>query len=177
MFDQRPARPSLLGLGRVLYNSGMARETRTITVNRKAYHDYTIGDTYEAGMVLMGSEIKSIREGRVNLRDAYAKVENGELWLFNSHVSPYDAASYTGHEPGRKRKLLLHRKELREIEALTKQKSLTIVPLRLYIKSGVAKVALGVARGKRQYDKRETIARRDVERELDRVVKERRHRS
>jgi SsrA-binding protein len=161
----------------VLYNSGMARESRTITVNRKAYHDYTIGDTYEAGMVLMGSEIKSIREGRVNLRDSYAKMENDELWLFNSHIAAYDAASYTGHEPGRKRKLLLHRKQLDEIEALTKQKNLTLVPLRLYITGGVAKIALGVARGKKQFDKRESIARRDAERELDRVVKERRQRS
>jgi SsrA-binding protein len=161
----------------VLYNSGMARESRTITVNRKAYHDYTIGDTYEAGMVLMGSEIKSIREGRVNLRDSYAKMENDELWLFNSHIAAYDAATYTGHEPGRKRKLLLHRKQLDEIEALTKQKNLTLVPLRLYITGGVAKIALGVARGKKQFDKRESIARRDAERELDRVVKERRQRS
>ncbi len=152
----------------------MGRETRTITVNRKAYHDYSIGDTYEAGLVLMGSEIKSIRAGRVNLKDAYARVENGEVWLVNSHISPYDAASYHGHEPGRWRKLLLNRKEIREIEALTKQKSLTLVPVRLYIKGGVAKVALAVGRGKKKHDKREAIARRDEERELDRVVKARR---
>ena len=152
----------------------MSGESRTITVNRKAYHDYVIGETYEAGLALMGSEIKSIRAGRVNLKDAYARVEDGEVWLMNSHISPYDAASFNGHEPGRRRKLLLHRKEISELEALTKQKSLTLVPVRLYIKRGVAKVALAVGRGKKQYDKREAIARRDEERELDRVVKARR---
>ena len=151
----------------------MGGETRTITVNRKAYHDYAIGDTYEAGLVLQGSEIKSIRAGHVNLKDAYARVENGEMWLFNCHISPYDAASHYGHEPGRPRKLLLHRKEVDELEAVTKQKSLTLVPLRLYIKGGVAKVALGVARGKKQYDKREAIAQREQDRELDRVMKSR----
>lgn len=151
----------------------MGGETRTITVNRKAYHDYVIGDTYEAGIVLQGSEIKSIRAGHVNLKDAYARVEKGEMWLFNCHISPYDAASHYGHEPGRARKLLLHRKEVAELDALMKQKSLTIVPLRLYIKGGVAKVALGVARGKKQYDKREAIAQRDQDRELDRVMKTR----
>ncbi len=151
----------------------MGGETRTITVNRKAYHDYVIGDTYEAGLVLMGSEIKSIRAGRVNLKDAYAKVENGEVWLLNSHISPYDAASHSGHEPGRRRKLLLHKKEIDEIEGLTKQKSLTLVPVRLYIKGGIAKVVLAVGRGKKLYDKREAIARRDQDRELDRVMKAR----
>ena len=123
--------------------------------------------------MLQGSEIKSIRAGHVNLKDAYARVENGELWLFNCHISAYIAASNYGHEPGRARKLLLHRKEVDEIDALIKQKSLTIVPLRLYIKGGVAKVALGVARGKKQYDKREAIVQRDQDRELDRVMKSR----
>jgi len=151
----------------------MGDNSRTITVNRKAYHDYSIGETYEAGLVLMGSEIKSVRAGRVNLKDAYARVENGEVWLFNSHISQYSAASYYGHEPGRKRKLLLHSKEIRELERLTKQKSLTLVPVRLYIKNGVAKVALAVARGKKLYDKRESIAKRDQDRELERMVKQR----
>ena len=123
--------------------------------------------------MLQGSEIKSIRAGHVNLKDAYARMEKGEMWLFNCHISPYDAASHFGHEPGRARKLLLHRKEVDELDALMKQKSLTIVPLRLYIKGGVAKVALGVARGKKQYDKREAIAQRDQDRELDRVMKTR----
>jgi SsrA-binding protein len=151
----------------------MAGETRTITVNRKAYHDYLITDTYEAGVVLQGSEIKSIRAGHVNLKDAYARVENGEAWLFNCHIAAYTAASYNSHEPERARKLLLHRKEVDEIDAIVKQKSLTIVPLRMYIKGGRAKIALGVARGKKQYDKREAIAQRDQDRELDRVMKSR----
>lgn len=152
----------------------MGDETRTITVNRKAYHDYVIGDTYEAGIVLLGSEIKSIRAGRVNLKDAYARVENGELWLLNCHVSPYDAASRYGHEPDRMRKLLVHRKEIAELESLTKQKGLTLVPVRLYIKAGKAKVLLGVARGKKLYDKRDAIAQRDQDREMDRALKQRR---
>jgi SsrA-binding protein len=152
----------------------MSGETRTVTVNRKAYHDFVIGETYEAGLVLQGSEIKSIRAGHVNLKDAYARVEKGEMWLFNCHIAPYDAASHFGHEPGRTRKLLMHRREVDELEALVKQKSLTLVPLRLYIKGGVAKIALGVARGKKQYDKREAIAQRDQDRELDRVMKSRR---
>ena len=151
----------------------MGAETRTITVNRKAYHDYVIGDTYEAGLVLQGSEIKSIRGGRVNLKDAYARVERGEMWLFNCHIAAYDSASHYGHEPGRTRKLLLHRKEVDELEALMKQKSVTLVPVRLYIKGGVAKVVLGVARGKKQYDQREAIAQREQDRELDRVIKSR----
>ncbi|MBN1857532.1 MAG: SsrA-binding protein SmpB [Dehalococcoidia bacterium] len=151
----------------------MGGETRTITVNRKAYHDYVIEETIEAGLVLKGSEIKSIRDGRVNLRDAYAREEKGELWLFNVHIAQYDAASYHGHDPERPRKLLLHKKEMENLAAVIKQKSLTLVPVRLYIKGGVAKVAIALARGKKQYDKRESIARRDQDRELDRVLKSR----
>ncbi len=151
----------------------MSGQTRTITVNRKAYHDYAIDETVEAGLVLKGSEIKSIRAGRVNLRDAYAREEKGELWLFNVHIAQYDAASYHGHDPERPRKLLLHKKEMVNLAALAKQKSLTLVPVRLYIKGGVAKIALALARGKKQYDKRETIAKRDQDRELDRELKSR----
>jgi len=149
----------------------MGREARTITVNRKAYHDYVIDETVEAGLVLKGSEIKSIRAGRINLRDSYAREENGELWLFNVHIAQYDAASYHGHDPERPRKLLLHKKEMESLAALAKTKSLTLVPVRLYIKGGVAKVAIALARGKKQYDKRETIAKRDQDRELDRELK------
>ena len=152
----------------------MAKDSAVITVNRKAYHDYHIEDRLEAGLVLKGSEIKSIREGKVSISDAYAKPENGELWLYNSHIASYDAASYNTHEPTRPRKLLLHRKEIDILSGKVIQKGLTLVPLKLYIKGGIAKVELGVARGKKAYDKREAIARRDAEREAERAMKRRR---
>ena len=152
----------------------MAGGSSVITVNRKAYHDYHIQESFEAGIVLKGSEIKSIRAGKVNLSDAYARPENGELWLYNSHIASYDSASYNTHEPIRPRKLLLHRKEIDILASKVVQKGLTLVPLKLYIKHGVAKVELGVAKGKKVYDKREAIARRDAEREMDRAMKQRR---
>jgi len=149
----------------------MAKDFRTITVNRKAYHDYHIQEMVEVGIVLKGSEIKSIREGKVNLRDAYARPENGELWLYNSHIASYDAASYNTHEPTRPRKLLLHKEEFDSLAAKVTQRGLTLVPLKLYIKHGVAKIELGVAKGKKIYDKREAIARREVGREIERALK------
>ena len=152
----------------------MAKNSRAITVNRKAYHDYHIQETLEVGIVLKGSEIKSIRANRVDLRDAYAKPENGELWLYNSHIASYDAASYNTHEPTRPRKLLLHRKEINSLAGKVTQRGLTLVPLKLYIKRGVAKIELGMAKGKKIYDKREAIARREVGREMDRALKFRR---
>jgi len=152
----------------------MAKDSRAITTNRKAYHDYYIQETLEAGIVLKGSEIKSIRAGNVNLRDAYARPEKGELWLYNSHIATYKAASHNTHEPERPRKLLLHRDEIDNLAGKLQQQRLTLVPLKLYIKHGVAKVELGLAKGKRAYDKRETIARREVEREMDRAMKLRR---
>jgi len=152
----------------------VAKGTGVITVNRKAYHDYHIQESFEAGIVLKGSEIKSIRAGKVNLSDAYAKPENGELWLHNSHIASYDAASYNTHKPVRPRKLLLHRKEINILSNKVVQKGLTLVPLKLYIKHGVAKVELGVAKGKKVYDKREAIARRDADREVERAMKYRR---
>jgi len=148
-------------------------ESKTITVNLKAYHDYIILESLEAGIVLMGSEIKSIRAGRVNIRDAYAKPENGEIWLVNAHIAAYEAASHFGHEPNRPRKLLLHRHQINELTAEVSQKGLTLVPLKLYIKKGTAKLELGVARGKRLHDKRESIARRETEREIERAMKRR----
>jgi SsrA-binding protein len=152
----------------------VAKSAGAITVNRKAYHDYDIQESFEVGIVLKGSEIKSIRAGKVSLSDAYARPEKGELWLHNSHIASYDAASYNTHEPARPRKLLLHRKEIDVLTSRVVQKGLTLVPLKLYIKHGVAKLELGVARGKKLYDKREAIARRDVDREMERAMKYRR---
>ena len=144
---------------------------KTISVNKKAYHDYHILESHEAGIALKGSEIKSIRMGRVNIRDAYARVERGELWLFNSHISAYQTGGFNTHEPDRKRKLLMHRKQIAELDSLAGQKGLTLVPLKIYIKEGIAKLEIGVGRGKKQYDKRDVIARRDTAREIDRAMK------
>jgi len=146
-------------------------DVKTITINRKAYHDYHILETLEAGIALTGTEIKSIRAGRVNLREAYAHPDGGELWLFNTHIARYEAGSHYNHEPTRPRKLLLHRKQIDSLIGKMTQKNLTLVPLRLYIKNGIAKVELGIARGKKLYDKREAIARRDAEREVERALK------
>ncbi len=149
----------------------MANHFIKIAVNRKAYHDYYIQETIEAGIVLMGSEIKAIRAGRISLRDAYARPDNNELWLFNSHIAHYNAASYNGHEIDRPRKLLLHKDEITKVCRELQQRRLTLIPLRIYIKHGVAKLELGIAKGKREYDKRETITRREMEREVGRALK------
>jgi len=146
---------------------------KTVATNRKAFHNYHIGDKYEAGLVLTGSEIKSVRMGRISLGDAYVRPENGELWLHNVHIARYEASSYMGHEPRRPRKLLLHKKEIKNLTAQIAEKGLTIVPTRLYIKGHVAKVEIALARGKKQYDKREAITRRQIERELARATKRR----
>ena len=139
---------------------------KTIAQNRKAYYDYFVQDSIEAGIVLTGTEIKSIRAGRVNLRDAYAKPEGGELWLLNVHIARYEAGSHSNHEPRRPRKLLLHRPEIDELASKVATKGLTIVPLRLYLKGSIAKVELGLGKGKKLHDKRRAIAERDAEREM-----------
>jgi len=144
---------------------------KTVATNRKAYHNYHIGESMEAGVALTGTEIKSIREGRVSLGDAYVRPENGELWLVNAHIARYEAGSYMSHEPTRKRKLLLHRKQIDQLASEATQKGLTMVPVKLYLKDSLAKVAISLAKGKKLYDKRETIARREVEREIGRRVK------
>ena len=154
------------------YNS-ITMKGKTVATNRKAYHNYHIGDSYEAGIVLTGSEIKSIRNGRISLGDGYVKPEKGEMWLYNVHIARYDASSYMGHEPTRPRKLLLHKKEIKNLTSQIAEKGLTIVPTRLYIKGHVAKVEIALARGKKLYDKREAIIRRQVERELARTTKSR----
>jgi len=146
---------------------------KTVATNRKAYHDYYIQDSQEAGIALTGSEIKSIRAGRVNLRDAYIRPEGGELWLLNVHIARYEASSYLSHEPTRPRKLLLHRKQIDNLTSKVVEKGLTLVPLRLYIKGSLAKVEVALAKGKKLYDKRESIARRDAERDIGRAMRRR----
>jgi SsrA-binding protein len=145
-----------------------------IAENRKALHDYHILESYEAGLVLLGTEVKSIREGRVNLRDSFARVENGEVWLYNVNISSYSHRGYADHEPLRQRKLLMHRDEIRKLIGRTVEKGMTLVPLRLYFKNGRVKVAIGLAKGKKDYDKRETIKRREIDRETRAAVKSRR---
>jgi SsrA-binding protein len=144
---------------------------KTIATNRKAYHNYFILVKIEAGIALTGTEIKSIRSGRVSLGEAYVRPEGGELWLLGAHIARYEAASHLSHEPTRRRKLLLHRKEILSLTAKTAEKGFTLVPLRLYIKGRIAKLEVGIARGKRLHDKRESIMRRETERELGRTLK------
>ena len=144
---------------------------KTISTNRKAFHNYHILDGIEAGIALTGTEIKSIRAGRVSLGEAYVKPDGGELWLLNAHIARYEPASYLSHEARRPRKLLLHRKQIESLTSQTAQKGLTLVPVKLYIKGSLAKVEVALARGKKLYDKRESIARRDTERAMGRVVK------
>ena len=147
---------------------------KTVATNRKAYRDYHLQDSVEAGIALTGTEIKSIRTGRVNLRDAYVRPEAGELWLLNAHIARYEAGSYLSHEPTRPRKLLLHRKQIDSLTSKVQEKGLTLVPIKLYIKGSIAKVAVALAKGRKLYDKRESIIRREVEREISRATKSKR---
>ena len=143
---------------------------RTIT-NRKARHEYHIEDKYEAGIALTGTEIKSIRAGKANLQDSYARVENGELMLYNMHISPYEQGNRYNHEPKRPRTMLMHKREIMRLLGQTREKGLSLIPLQLYFKGGWVKVELALARGKKKYDKREDIAARDARREMDRAMK------
>ena len=143
---------------------------KVVATNRKARHDYHIDDTFEAGLVLTGSEIKSIRAGQVNLRDSYATVRDDEVWLINTHIAPYMQASYSNHEPRRDRKLLMHRREINRLIGKLQEKGLTLIPLRIYLKNSRAKVELGLARGKKLYDKRQTMRERDDRRQIDRAI-------
>lgn len=153
--------------------SAREQAQRIVADNRKAWHDYHVLDTWEAGLVLLGTEIKAIREGRVNLRDSYARVEDGEAWLMNVHISPYSHSGYSHHEERRQRKLLLHRHELNKLAGMVREKGLTLVPLQLYFKRGRLKVLLALVKGKQAHDKREAIRRREVDRETRAAVKER----
>ncbi len=145
----------------------------TLAVNRRARHDYDILATLDAGLVLTGSEIKAIREGHANIREAYVRVEGREAWVLNMHIAPYSRAGYTSHDPTRRRKLLLHHDEIGRIAGAQDQKGLTIVPLRLYMSRGIAKLEIGVARGRKTYDKREAIAKREAERQIARAMRHR----
>jgi SsrA-binding protein len=146
---------------------------KVIAVNRRATHDYHIDDRVEAGLVLTGTEIKSIREGRINLREGYARINNGEAWLSNVHIAPYEHGNRYNHEPLRERKLLLHKRELSELVGRVRQRGYTLIPMQVYLKHGKAKVELGLARGKREYDKRHSIAKREADREIERGMRDR----
>jgi len=148
-----------------------SENSKTITVNKKAFHDYLILETIEAGIVLTGTEIKSVREAKVNIREAYAKPENGELWLLNAHIAQYSHGNRYNHNPTRPRKLLLHKNQIRGIAQELAKKGLTLVPLKLYLKNGRAKLEIGLARGKKLHDKRDAMVQRATEREMDHAMK------
>jgi SsrA-binding protein len=146
-------------------------EGRVVVSNRKARHDYHILETFEAGIVLKGTEVKSLRKGNANLRDSYAVLKNGELWLMGMHISPYEQGNINNHEPVRNRKLLIHRKQIRKLTGNVREKGLTLIPLAVYFKGPYAKVELALGRGKREFDKRESMSRRDAEREMRQRLK------
>jgi SsrA-binding protein len=148
---------------------GKAGRDRVAIANRRARHEYFILDSYECGIVLVGSEVKSIRDGRANIGDAYARIENGEVWLYGMHISPYPFASI-GHDPTRRRKLLLHRSEIDRLLGKLSEAGVTLVPLKVYFQGGMVKVEIATARGKRQWDKRQAMAERDAKRETDRAL-------
>lgn len=148
-------------------------EGQVIAQNKKARHDYTILETYEAGIVLQGTEIKSIRNRRVNLKDGFVRVRNQEAFLYNVHISPYEQGNLFNHDPLRTRKLLLHKKQIKKLAEEQKQSGITIVPLKIYLKDGFAKVLIGVAKGKKQYDKREALKEKDMKRDIQRTLKNR----
>lgn len=147
------------------------KNDKTVSLNRKAYHNYEILETIEAGIALMGTEIKSIRAGRVSLGEGYARPDKGEIWLFNAHIAQYDAGGHNNHEPTRPRKLLLHREQIAYLAGKVAERGFTLVPLKLYITRGRAKIELGLARGKKQYDKREALKEKEGKREMERALK------
>ncbi len=146
-------------------------KTKVIADNRRARHEYEILETFEAGISLVGTEVKSLRGGQANLQDAFARVEEGEVWLYNCHISPYDKGNRFNHDPVRKRRLLMHRREIFKLKSKIQEKGLTLIPLRLYFKGSLAKVALALAKGKQLYDKRQAVSKRDSKRQLERVMK------
>ena len=149
---------------------------KIIAENRKASHDYHFIETFEAGVALLGTEVKSIREGGANLRDSFARIEDGEIWVYNVHINAYRNRGYSDHDPTRRRKLLLHRQEIRKLIGKTVERGMTLVPVRMYLKNGRVKIAVSLAKGKKAHDKRETIKKREADRETRAAVKERRSR-
>jgi SsrA-binding protein len=147
--------------------------TKLVASNRKAFHDYFVEETFEAGLSLVGTEVKSLRDGRINLRDSYAEIRNGEIFLVGVHISPYDQGNIANHEPMRARKLLLHAREIERIMGKVNEKGFTIVPTKVYFKGSRAKVEIGLARGKRQYDKRADLAKKDAQRDMERALRSR----
>jgi SsrA-binding protein len=154
-------------------NGKAAPVFKDVAVNRRALHDYEILERIEAGISLTGSEIKSVRGGKVSLQEAYARPERGEVWLRGAHIAEYAPASYQGHEPTRSRRLLLHRRQITDLESEVNQKGLTLIPLRMYLKNGMAKLELALARGRREYDKREAISKKEAQREIERALRQR----
>lgn len=152
----------------------MATGEHLVATNRKARHEFFIEETYEAGLMLTGTEVKSLRGGRASIQESFARVENGEVWLYHMHIPPYEAGNIFNHDPLRPRKLLLHRREVDRLYGRVQQKGYTLVPLRLYFRRGIAKLELGLGRGKRQYDKRAAIAEREADRRIERAVRQRR---
>lgn len=146
---------------------------KVVAQNKKAHHDYEILDTIEAGIVLKGTEIKSIRQSRINLKDGFIRIRNGEAWMSNVHISPYDKGNLFNHDPLRSRKLLLHRKQLKKLEEIQKTGGMTLIPLKVYLKDGYAKVLVGIAKGKKQYDKRQSLKEKEAKRSIDRELKNR----
>ncbi len=146
---------------------------KVVSENRKAFHDYFIEERIEAGIILTGTEIKSIRNGRVNLKDSYARLDNGEIWVYQMHISPYDQGNRYNHDPLRPRKLLLHRSEINKLTGKVQQQGLTLIPIKIYLKKGLAKVELAVGQGKKNYDKRQALSEREGKRDIERALRER----
>lgn len=157
-------------------NAERRKAERIIADNRKAHHDYHLLETFEAGLVLIGTEVKAIREGRVNLRDSFARIVDGELWASGIHIGSYSCRGYADHEALRPRKLLLHRHEIRKLIGKVTERGMTLVPVRMYFKDGLVKMEISLAKGKKDYDRRETIRRRETDRETRAAVKERQRR-
>lgn len=154
-----------------MFTMAKMSKNKSISTNKKAFHDYIISEKYTAGVVLSGTEIKSIRAGKVNLKDSYARVEKGEVWVYKMHISPYEMGNRYNHEPERKRKLLLTKQEINKLIGKTKESGLTLVPLKLFLSNGWAKIEIGLAKGKQLHDKRETLSKKTSQREMDRAIK------